>query len=121
MLSWHQHEDRFDRTQPRLLISFELLVVGRGVRHFPNEAAAERDAATHELRPRRHRHIRRNRLRQEPPELRVKPAKRMAGTVAMLADAGAQALHLGDQSRAVQAVEILVHAPHPFSKPYSRS
>ena len=48
-------------------------------------------------------------LRQQPPQLRMMPAQRMPGTVAVRPDAGAQSLHLGDERLAAEGVEILVH------------
>src|SRR5678815_664778 len=52
------------------------------------------DAASEELRPFRHGGKGIRALGEQPPELRVVPAELVAGGVAVLPDAGPQALHL---------------------------
>jgi hypothetical protein len=80
----------------------------RDVRELLVEGLAVADAAAHELRPVRNLRLRIGAFGQQAPQLRVMPAQLVAAVVTMLADAGAQPLHLGDERVAIEPIEIII-------------
>src|SRR3546814_7115656 len=68
-----------------------------------------------ELRPFRHGDLRLDPLREQAPEPRMVPAKRVQAAVAMLADAGTKALRLLDQPVAIHFEQIVVGIGHTTS------
>ena len=103
----HDHERAGGPRSGRLRLEFA--IVDRCVGPLAFEQLAVLHAAAQELGPRRHGDLRIDAFRQQAPQLRMVPAEIVARTVAMLADALAQALHLGDQRLAAQPLQILVH------------
>ena len=73
------------------------------------------DAAAEKLRPRRHARLGIGLLRQEPPELRMMPAKLVSDAIAMLTDPGAKASHLRDKRISIETEKVLVQvvSSHP--------
>lgn len=87
-----------------------LTIQDGSVRTLPVQAFAIAQAATHEFRPGRHGDLRLDLLRQYPPELGMVPAEIVPGSIAMFADAGAQAFDLCDQLLRRHPDEIIIHA-----------
>lgn len=95
--------------QIRLVLG-KLPVVNGGIGKLAIQRRSVCDAATHEFRPGRDCDLRFDGLRQESPELRVKPAQIVSRAVAVRSDAGAEPLNLLNQRSAVHAIKIVIHS-----------
>ena len=108
------NDDREKISRGSCIASFPWITIWRirprRVRQLLVERLPVLDAARQEFRPGRHRRHRVRLLGQQAPELGVMPAEVVAGRIAVLADAGAEFLHLRDQLVAREFVEIGVHA-----------
>lgn len=86
----------------------------RRARQLPVQGLAVLHTAPKELRPRRHRRERVGLLREQTPERWMMPAERMASTVPVRSNAGAQPFRLGHELLAGHAFEVVVHVHFPL-------